>query len=296
MIDKLEFLVALAEEKHFGLAAKACGVSQPSLSVGIKCLEKALDAQLVERDQRFIGLTAEGERALEWARRIIADTRAMSQEVKGGKDGLVGRVRLAIVPTALPVIAELTKPLHARNPGISFQIVTRSAAGINRLLDEAAIDAAITYIDRKAGERLTAIPLYREEYRLVTSRSFPGPRSDHPTWAEMSELPLCLMDAQNPRVTQALRRRADAAPRITLESDSVALLLSHIRTSHSAGILPERLLRSAEIQEEFCLLPIVKPAISCAIGVIMPSRDPMTAIARALAAEAHQAAARLGSA
>jgi len=293
MIDKLEFLVALAEQKHFGLAAEACGVSQPSLSVGIKCLEKALDVQLVERDQRFIGLTAEGERALEWARRIIADTRAMSQEVKGGKDGLAGRVRMAIIPTALPVIAELTKPLHARNPGISFQIITRSPAGIRRLLDEAAIDAAVTYIDRKSSERLTAIPLYREEYRLVTSRTFSRPCGDHPTWAAVSALPLCLMDSQHPRITQALRRGADTAPRITLESDSIALLLSHIRTGHAAGILPERLLRSTEMQKEFLLSPIIRPAISCAIGVIMPSRHPMTAIARALAAEAHQAAVRL---
>jgi DNA-binding transcriptional LysR family regulator len=293
MIDKLAFLVALAEEKHFGLAAKACGVSQPSLSVGIKCLEKALDAQLVERDQRFIGLTAEGERALEWARRIIADTRAMSQEVKGGKDGLVGRVRMAVIPTALPVIAELTQPLHARNPGLCFQIVSRSSAGIRRLLDETAIDAAISYVDRKSRDRLIAIPLYREEYRLVTNKSFSRPCSDRATWAEVSELPLCLMDAENRRVTQALTRRANAGPRITLESDSVAVLLSHIRAGHSAGVLPEGLLRSAETQDEFCILPIVKPAISCTIGLIMQSREPMTAVALAIAAQARQAAARL---
>ena len=65
MIDKLEFLLAVARERHFGRAAEACGVAQPTLSGGIKHLEEALGVILIRRGSRFLGFTIEGERVLE---------------------------------------------------------------------------------------------------------------------------------------------------------------------------------------------------------------------------------------
>src|SRR5882724_13665875 len=107
MIDKLEYLLALAQEKHFGRAAEVCAVSQPSLSLGLKQLEEALGVLLVERGSRFIRLTAEGERTLEWARRIVGDARAMRQDINALKRGLVGHIRIAAIPTALAMSALL---------------------------------------------------------------------------------------------------------------------------------------------------------------------------------------------
>jgi DNA-binding transcriptional LysR family regulator len=77
VIDKLEYLMALARERHFGRAAEACGVTQPTLSAGIKQLEAMLGVLLVQRGSRFIGFTPEGERTLDWARRILSDSRAL---------------------------------------------------------------------------------------------------------------------------------------------------------------------------------------------------------------------------
>src|SRR4051812_49535220 len=110
MIDKLEYLMALAREEHFGRAADACGVTQPTLSAGIKQLEAPLGVLLVQRGSRFISLTPEGERTLDWARRIVGDSRALRQEIKSLKHGLSGRLRIAAVPTALAMVAELTTP------------------------------------------------------------------------------------------------------------------------------------------------------------------------------------------
>ena len=102
MIEKLEYFLALAQEKHFGRAADICAVSQPSLSLGLKQLEETLGVMLVQRGSRFIGLTAEGERTLDWARRIVGDARAMRQDIKALKHGLTGRLRIAVIPAALP--------------------------------------------------------------------------------------------------------------------------------------------------------------------------------------------------
>ena len=81
MIDKLELLLALAKERHFGRAAEACGVTQPTMSTSLKQLEEILGVMLVQRGSRFQGFTPEGERALDWARRIVGDARAMRQEI-----------------------------------------------------------------------------------------------------------------------------------------------------------------------------------------------------------------------
>ena len=79
MIDKLEYFIALARQQHFGRAADECGVTQPTLSAGIRQLEEQLGVMLVQRGSRFLGLTPEGQRVLEWARRIVGDTRAIER-------------------------------------------------------------------------------------------------------------------------------------------------------------------------------------------------------------------------
>ena len=99
MIDKLEFIIALAREQHFGHAAEACKVSQPTLSAGIKQLEDSFGVLLVQRGSRYHGLTPEGERVLEWARRIVGDARAMRQDIDALKRGLTGHVQIAAIWT-----------------------------------------------------------------------------------------------------------------------------------------------------------------------------------------------------
>ena len=103
LIDKLEFLLALHRERHFGRAAESCGVTQPTLSAGIKQLEDTLGVLLVQRGSRFIGFTPEGERTLDWARRIVgvdlfrADVadRFIGELRLGGQRGLCPRQDLA---------------------------------------------------------------------------------------------------------------------------------------------------------------------------------------------------------
>ena len=85
----LQYLTALARERHFARAAAACNVSQPTLSAGIKHLEESLGVLLVERGQRYVGLTPEGERALAMAQRVLADYDGLKQELSEMREGLV---------------------------------------------------------------------------------------------------------------------------------------------------------------------------------------------------------------
>jgi DNA-binding transcriptional LysR family regulator len=135
MIDKLEFIIALARERHFGHAAEACGVSQPTLSAGIKQLEDSFGVLLVQRGSRFQGFTPEGERVLDWARRIVGDTRAMRQEIDALRHGLTGHIRMAAIPTALAMVAMITTPYRARHPDVSFTVLSKNSIEVLGLLE-----------------------------------------------------------------------------------------------------------------------------------------------------------------
>ena len=193
MIDKLEFVLALARERHFGRAAEACGVTQPTLSAGLKQLEDMLGVRLVDRGSRFQGFTAEGERVLDWARRIVGDSRAMRQEINALKKGLSGHLRIAAVPTALPVLAALTTPFRNRHPDVSFNIVSRTSISILTQIENLDVDVGITYIDNEPLGRVKSFPLYEEQYLLLTGKDGPLGRNASATWKAAAQLPLCLL-------------------------------------------------------------------------------------------------------
>jgi DNA-binding transcriptional LysR family regulator len=295
MIDKLEFIIALAREQHFGRAAEACNVSQPTLSAGIKQLEDTFGVLLVQRGSRYHGLTAEGERVLDWARRIVGDTRAMRQEIDALKRGLAGHLQIAAVPTALAMTAMLTTPYRARHPEVRFTIVSRTSIQVLSMLENLEVDAGLTYVDNEPLGRVNTVPLYREEYRLLTSSTSELGDRDQVTWAEVGRVPLCLLttDMQNRRIIDGLLRDAGATPSPTLESDSMIVLFAHVRTGKWSSIMPAKLAETLGLTESVRAIPIVAPAATHLIGLVVPDREPTTPLIKALMTEARQLAAVL---
>src|SRR6478609_9742661 len=100
----LRYLVALAEERHFGRAAEKSFVSQPTLSAQIRKLEEYLGVPLVERQPRRVALTLAGERIVERARRLLQEADAIVELAKIDRDPLSGRLRLALIPTVGPYL------------------------------------------------------------------------------------------------------------------------------------------------------------------------------------------------
>jgi DNA-binding transcriptional LysR family regulator len=295
LIDKLEFLMALAREQHFGRAAEACGVTQPTLSAGIKQLEESMGVLLVNRGSRFHGLTPEGERVLDWARRIVGDTRNMHQEINALRHGLTGRLRLAAIPTALAMVAALTTPFRERHPNVQFTVWSRTSADVLALLENLEIDAGLTYLDNEPLGRVNSVPLYRESYRLLTSADAPLGNRDSVTWAELANVPLCLLtpDMQNRRIIDRLLKTSGAESRPMLESDSMILLFAHVRTGRWASVMPAKLAETLGLTETIRAIPITEPDEVHTIGLVIPEREPMTPLTAALVAEARLVAKRL---
>jgi DNA-binding transcriptional LysR family regulator len=295
MIDKLDFILALAREKHFGHAAEACGVTQPTLSAGLKQLEEQMGVLLVNRGSRFQGFTPEGQRVLEWARRIVGDTRSMRAEIKSLRLGLSGPLRIAAIPTALAMVAALTTPYRERHPNVQFTIYSRNSIEVLDLLENLEIDAGITYVDNEPLGSVTTVPLYHERYRLLTSADAPLGNRDTVTWAEVAQVPLCLLtpDMQNRRIIDRLLKSAGGEARPTLESDSMILLFSHVRTGRWASVMPAKLAETLGLTDTLRAIPITRPEAVQTIGLVVPSREPMMPITAALVDEARRVAPSL---
>lgn len=289
MIDKLEYLLALSREEHFGRAAQSCGISQPTLSAALKQMEETFGVLLVNRGSRFQGFTPEGQRVLDWARRIVGDTRTMREELRASRTGLAGHLRLGAVPTALASVALLTTPFRVRHPGVTFSVQSRSTVELLAELENLELDAALGYVAPDLG-RVRVVPLYREHYCLVIAASDPFATRPRMRWEDMPDLPLCLLgtEMQNRRILDDKLQAAGLAVKPTLESNSVAVLLSHVQTGQWASILPAALVAAFDLPATIRPIPIDDPGESPAIGLIYPHREPLTPLVAAFVVEARR--------
>jgi DNA-binding transcriptional LysR family regulator len=284
LLRHLQYLTALARERHFARAAAACGVTQPTLSAGIKQLEEQLGLLVVQRGQRFEGLTAEGERVLAWAQRITADAEGLEQEASRLRQELRGRLRIGVVPTALPAMPILASPLARKYPGVRLTVVADPSVDIQSGLDEFRFAAGITYLDNEPLSRVRSIPLYREQYLLVTPAGGPLAGRNRVSWSEAATLPLCLLtpDMQNRRIVTGHFADAGVTVEAALETNSVFTLVALVRSGYWSSVLPYGFLPLLSGMEAVAILPLERPTASHTVGVVVSDREPLQPTATAL--------------
>ncbi|WP_026256475.1 LysR family transcriptional regulator [Mycobacterium sp. 155] len=292
LFRQLEYFVALAREKHFARAAAACYVSQPALSEAIRKLENELKVPLVRRGKSFDGLTPEGERLVLWARRILADHDALIQEVAALQTGLTGELRLGVIPAASSTVALLTDPFCLEHPLVRVQLESslRSAEIVERIC-RFELDAGIIYPDGQNTAGLLVTPLYQERQVLIASSELLTSQPNPATWADASELPLCLLNT-GMRGRQLLDDALTAhgltlTPR--LEADSVVSLLAHVNTGRWASIVPQTWLRTLRPPAEVRVVPLENPAVTATVALVTSAAEPGSVLARAVVKTAQNA-------
>ncbi|HVW19359.1 MAG TPA: LysR substrate-binding domain-containing protein, partial [Solirubrobacteraceae bacterium] len=227
LLRRLEYLVALDRERHFGRAAAACHVSQPALSAALTRLEEELGVPLVRRSRRFEGLTPEGERVMRWARRALQSVEGLQQEIGRLRGGLEGTLRLGAIPTSLSATALISTRFRELHPSMRVQIRSMRSRDIAAELASGELDAGVTYLDNEPLEDVDTLALWNEGYLLVRA----GGEATTTTWAQAASLPLCLLsvDMQHRRIVDAAFAAAGAAPSPVVETNSVATLIAHAR-------------------------------------------------------------------
>ena len=169
----LRYLVAVAEHQHFGRAAEACFVSQPTLSTQLKKLEQTLGVTLIERTNRRVMLSPEGEQIVAQAQRILVEVNSLTAMSEQLRDPLGGEVRLGIIPTIAPyLLPKILAPLTAEFPNLNIQLTEGQTSQITRMLKQGDLDAV-----------LLALPLQEEnveEFELYTEPFLFAAATEHP--------------------------------------------------------------------------------------------------------------------
>ena len=167
LFRQLQYLAALSQERHFGRAADRCNVSQPSLSSGIKQLEFSLQVPIVLRGRRFMGFTPEGERVVEWAKRVISQRDAMITELSQMRENLEGRIRIGAMPNSSPVLPMFSRKMHDRHPNVDIEIHFLGVEQTRQGLNSFALDVGITYVNEESISDLSSLPIYTEKLSLL---------------------------------------------------------------------------------------------------------------------------------
>jgi DNA-binding transcriptional LysR family regulator len=286
-IRQLQYLAALARERHFTRAAASCNVTQPTLSGRIRQLELELEVPIVERGQRYRGLTREGERVLKWAHVILKNWQAMQEELGHLKDhdsDLKGRIVLGGIPSSLPMIPLLTSKIHSTHPGIDFTVLSHSSEEILRGLADFSIDVGITYLDNEPIDGMLASPLYAERYCLFVPETHPLANRASVTWREASEEPLCLLttNMQNRRIIDHAFEMAQCHPIPRLETNSVINLCSNVRLMGLASIMPQYVFEVLGNVSGIRAIPLDHPKVEHSVGLVVADRDPLSPLIEAL--------------
>lgn len=284
MIAKLEMFISLAREQHFGRAAESLGITQPTLSAGIKQLEDILGVRLVNRGSRFGGLTPEGQQALIRARQIVGDARSLREEMRFAREGLSGKIRLAVIPTALTWASHISAMFAQDHPNVSFTILSRASTEIVDMIENFEADVGLTYLDNEPLGRMQRQEIYRETYALVCHEDAPEAAQNTIGWADLSDLNLCLLtpDMQNRRIINRAFLEAGIDPEIKMESNSTVVLTTHVEAGGWATVLPVQLGRRLASGRALKVVPIREASTAPAVGLIAPHQEPQTPVIASL--------------
>jgi len=251
LIDKLELLLALAKERHFGRAAEglrrhpADDVDQSQAARGNP--RRHAGATRIP----LPGLHAGGGADADWARRIVGDARAMKQEINSLKDKLSAKSGSPRSRTVLGMVAALTTPFRARHPEVRFRIQSCTSADVLGLLENLEVDAGLTYIENEPIGKVRTIPLYNESYRLLTAPDGMFGDRKQVTWKEVGQVPLCLLtpDMQNRRIIDRALTSVGAEAKPTLTSNSLLVLYTHVKTGRWASVMPAKACGNARLAD-----------------------------------------------
>jgi DNA-binding transcriptional LysR family regulator len=293
MIDKLDFILALGPREHFGRAARPAGSPSRHSRPGVKQLEEPDGRAAGQPRLALQSFTPEGQRVLDWARRIVGDTRAMREEINSLRHGLSGQLRIAAIrPPRDDRGADHALPRAASQR--EFTIYSRTSIEILELLDNLEIDAGITYL----GNEPLGVSTRAALSRALPAADLGGRAARQPRPGDLGRggagaaLPADARHAEPPhhrRSAEKRGRRVAADAGIGFDDPAVLARADRTLGQRDAGQARETL----GLTDTLRAIPIVEPEAVQTIGLVVPAREPMMPITAALVDEAKRVAPQL---
>ncbi len=267
----LHYLVALADLRHFGKAAAACFVSQPTLSTQIKKLEDELGVVLIERAPRKVMLTAAGKDMVQRARRIVAEVEQMKTAARRNRDPGSGSLRLGVFPTLGPYLLPHVVPqLRERHPALELLLVEEKSDVLMQRLHDGKLDAALLALPIHDDQLHTQF-LFEEPFLLAAPAMHPLAKKKRLQIDALGAETLLLLEDGHCLRDQALDvcRLAGAHEKSGFRATSLETLRQMVAAGAGVTLLPALSVQPPIVQPaNIRLVAFQKPAPSRKIALV----------------------------
>ena len=270
-LKDLRYLVALADQRHFGRAAERCFVSQPTLSAQLKKLEDNLGVQLIERAPNNVCLTEAGEAIVARARRILEASDEMVTLARSQRDPLAGRLRVALLPTIGPYLLPRVAPaMRKALPRLELRLYEYQTAAMLAKLHAGELDVGILALPVEV-DGLESRELYREAFMVALPEHHPLAARERVRLADLKGEQLLLLEEGHCLRDQALEvcSRVGVTDQQDFRATSLETLRQMVATGAGVTLLPELAGRGAYRNARgVALRPFARPAPERHIGAL----------------------------
>jgi LysR family hydrogen peroxide-inducible transcriptional activator len=270
-LKDLRYLVAVADERHFGRAAQRSFVSQPTLSAQLKKLETYLGVQLIERQPNRVALTEAGEQIVARARLILEASDEVVTLARAHRDPLAGRLRMALLPTIGPyLLPRVAREIHKALPRLELQLYEYQTVPMLEKLSTGQVDVGILALPVNL-EGLEARALYDEPFALALPAQHRLAKKKDIRVEDLKDETLLLLEDGHCLRDQALAvcSSAGVQEKQDFRATSLETLRQMVATGAGVTLLPELASRSGYgTSRDVVLRPFVKPAPTRQIGAV----------------------------
>ncbi len=291
-LTELKYIVAVARERHFGRAAEACYVSQPTLSVAIRKLEEELDVTIFERGGTEVGITPIGLRIIEQAQKVLEEGANLKEIAKEGQNPLSGPLRVGIIYTVAPYLLPLLVPTQIkRTPNMPLVLQENFTTRLLELLRQGEIDAALVALPINDSGFMVR-ELYDEPFMVVVPQGHEWGGRPYVNTSELKDETMLLLGSghcfreQVLDVCPELSRFSASSEGIqrTFEGSSLETIRHMVATGIGVTVLPATALNHT-IQDNALLeyIPFNAPVPDRRIALIWRKSFPRPAAIDALA-------------
>lgn len=275
-LTELRYIVAVARERHFGRAAEACFVSQPTLSVSIKKLESELEAQIFERGGAEVSLTPIGEQLVAQAQRVLDEVSRLSQLAAQGRDPLLGPLRLGVIYTIGPyLLPRVMKTLIRRHPQMPLILSENFTQKLLEQLRNGEIDVAIL-AEPFDGSGMEVMPLYDEDFMVAVPKGHPLEGQGAVPSADLKQETMLLLGSGHCfrdhvlEVCPESARFAQNAAGIqrTFEGSSLETIRHMVASGLGITVLPKMAVMSATPDPLLAMIPFEDPVPNRRVSLV----------------------------
>lgn len=268
-LTELRYIIAVAQERHFGRAAERCFITQPALSLAIQKLEEELDTAIFERKKHEVMVTPLGEQIVQQAQRVLEEAEQITIIAAQGKDQLVGPLRLGVIATVGPyILPDLVAALHKRAPKMPLEIEENLTANLSRMLKSGRLDMILIALPFEETGIVTQ-PLYDEPFKAVVPVTHPWAKKVRIDAEQLSQEQVLLPHAGHCFRQQVL----DSCPELSrsdtegIQGNSLETIRQMVVSGLGITVMPGSALTTKHQNKRLAVLNFAEPVPQRRIGL-----------------------------